>query len=236
MQVREEFELRKSEIENYFIFLKEIEEDKWIGLINPELSKVMKANGFLLLYNLIESYVYYSIIEIFSEVKYNEVKYKEAIDEVKTFWLKTKFKNQDEKTNLSTIQKFKNYIEEIIEEKIMELEIERIDYGGSLTPQKIREISNNLGVCFSESNYKDYPNGKALTDIKEKRNHLVHGKFSFGQIGKDLTYKGEVKQIGDDEPKIQKFGLNHYKFFSFQYLDEFINSVETYIQNQSYKS
>lgn len=233
--LREEFENRCVEIESYFSFLKIIEDDKWIELINHELSKVMKANGFLLLYNLIESCVYYSIKEIFLELESNGVKYKDTIPEIKLFWLKTKFKNQDEQTHVNISQKFQKYIDEIIEESILKLEIERIDYGGSLTPQKIREITKNLGMSNPENSYKNYPHGKALTDIKDKRNDLAHGKFSFGHVGKDLTYNGETKQVGDNEPKILKFGLIHYKKFTLEYLSEFINSVQNYIANQDYK-
>lgn len=233
--VRQEFDTRKIEIENYFNFLKEIEQDKWISLVNHDLSKVLKANGFLLLYNLIESCVYYSIKEIFEEIEANNLKYTEVISQIKLFWLKSKFKNQENQTHQNIAEKFKTYIEEIIQETILVLEIERIDYGGSLTPQKIRKISNDLGINFNDNNYKKFPNGKALTNIKDKRNDLVHGKSSFGEIGRNLTFNGKTKQIGEDEPKILEFGLTHYKDFTIVHLSEFINSVETYILNQEYR-
>jgi hypothetical protein len=234
--VRDEFEIRKTEIEKYFIFLKEIEQNKWIGLVSEDLSKILKANGFLLLYNLIESCVYFSIIEIFEEIKNNGIKYVDVIPQIRLFWLKTKFKNQKEQTNNSVSQKFHQYINDIINEAILELEIKKIDYGGSLTPEKLRELAEDLGLIFNDVSYKPYPNGKALTNIKDKRNDLAHGKYSFGQIGKDLTYNGSIKQIGDNEPKIIEFGLTHYKEFTLTHLSEYISSVESFILKKQYKT
>lgn len=232
--LRQEYDLRVEEIEQYFDFLKEIEENKWIQLVNEDLSKILKANGFLLLYNLIESCIYFSIIEIFEEINNQEKKYIDVIPKIKNFWLRTKFKNQEEQTHQSISQKFYNYIDEIINGSILLLEIEKIDYGGTLTPAKIRQLAKELGLDFKEETYKEYPNGKAMTDIKDKRNDLAHGKFSFGQVGRDLTYAGTVKFIGEDM-KIIKFGLVHYKEFAILHLSEFITSVEIYLQNKSYK-
>lgn len=233
--LRQEYNLRVVEIEQYFNFLKEIEEDKWIQLVNEDLAKVLKANGFLLLYNLIESCIYFSIIEIFEEIKNQEIKYIDVIPSIKKFWLKTKFKNQEEQTHQSISQKFHSYIEEIITDSVLKLEIGKIDYGGTLTPEKIRKIAQDLGLEFIANSYKEYPNGKAITDIRDKRNDLAHGKYSFGQVGRELTYSGTVRHIGEDT-KIIKFGLVHYKEFTILHLSEYITSVEDYLQNKSYKN
>lgn len=238
MVIREEFNLRFEEIERYFTFLEDIEKFDYpqnFQIIDEELVKILKANGFLLLYNLIESSVYYSILEIFEELKYQKIEYQEISPQLKKFWLKTKFKNQDEQTHQNIAQKSFTFIEEIINKFPIDLLINKIDYGGSITPQIIRQLSIELGLDFKDLGYKNYPNGSALVSIKDKRNELAHGKYSFGQIGKDLSYYGETKVV-NDEIKIIKFGLIHYKQFTIEHLSEFISSVENYIQNQHYKT
>ncbi len=236
--IREEFNLRFEEINRYFTFLEKIEMFDYKSssqIIDEELVKILKANGFLLLYNIIESSVYNSILEIFEELKHHKIKYENITPQLKKFWLKTKFKNQEELTNQNIAQKSFEFVEEIINKFPINLLINKIDYGGTITPQKIRQLSIELGLDFQELNYKDFPNGEALVSIKNKRNDLAHGKFSFGQIGKDLSYFGEIKLVNDEE-KIIKFGLVHYKNFTIEHISEFITSVETYIKNQSYKN
>ncbi len=238
MIIRDEFNLRFEEIERYFTFLEDIEKFDYpqnVQIIDEELVKILKANGFLLLYNLIESSVYYSILEIFEELKYQKVKYQEISPQLKKFWLKTKFKNVEKQTHQNIAQKSFTFIEEIINKFPIDLLINKIDYGGSITPEIIRQFSSEIGLNFQELSYNDYPNGLALISIKDKRNELAHGKYSFGQIGKDLSYYGETKLV-NDEIKIIEFGLMHYKQFTIEHLSEFIASVETYIQNQQYKN
>ncbi|MDI9364506.1 MAG: MAE_28990/MAE_18760 family HEPN-like nuclease [Flavobacterium sp.] len=234
--VREEFNLRVEEIERYYTFLQNIEQFDYTQgsqLIDENLAKILKANGFLLLYNLIESSVYHSIIEIFEELKNKKITYQSITPQLKKFWLKTKFKNEEAQTHQSISQKSFVYIEEIINNFPIDLLIKTIDYGGTITPNKIRQLSNELGLSFKEFSYKDYPNGKALTNIKAKRNELAHGKYSFGQIGRNLSFSGQTKEV-NGEIKIIEFGLIHFKEFTITHLSEFINSVEDYIKGKKY--
>lgn len=60
-----DFNTRAKEVDNYFIFLESLEKQTTqlalldttgkykIQSLNPELAKTLKANGFLLLYNLV---------------------------------------------------------------------------------------------------------------------------------------------------------------------------------------
>lgn len=241
--LQDEFEIRVKEIEKYFLFLQNVEGDYRIitdfsktndYLIDDDLSKILKANGFLLLYNLIESTMFNSIVEIFNELKIQRVGYSSLSVELRKFWLKTKYKNQKGETHINNSQKFYFYIEEVINNLPIELIVERIDYGGSLDADKIRKLSIELGIDFCDSNYKEYPNGKVFKEIRDKRNALAHGKLSFSYIGKDLTFSGTTKTVNDDD-KIIKLGLVHFKDFTVQHLRVFIESVEEYIRNEKYR-
>lgn len=237
--LRDEFNIRVCEIEKYFLFLQKVEEDYKIITdysktndfrIDDDLSKILKANGFLLLYNLMESTLFNSIVEIFDELKRKGVDYKSISSELKKFWLKTKYKNQEE-THLNTSQKFYKYIEDIINNLPVEVLINRIDYGGSLNAKKIRDFSVEIGLNFSDPHYKDYPTGRALELIKDYRNRLAHGSKTFTSIGRDHTFSGIVKS----DTTIAQLGLEHFKELTIEHLTAFVNSVENYIQCESYR-
>jgi hypothetical protein len=241
--LRDEFETRVREIEIYFLLLQKIEGDYKIITdfnrtedfrIDDDLSKILKANGFLLLYNLIESTLFNSIVEIFDELKTNGITYNAISSELKKFWLKTKYRNQEEETHLNTSQKFYDYVEEIFKNLPIELIVNRIDYGGSIDAKKIKDLSNDLGISFSDNNYKAYPNGNAFSKIKDYRNKLAHGSHSFAYIGKDHTYSGKTKKGDNDEEIVTEFGLAHFKRFTVEHLKVFVDAVEEYLRNKSY--
>ena len=241
--LRTEFDLRVEETTQYFELLEKIETDyrvlntfdkKNSYVITDDLFKILKANGFLLLYNLIESSIFNSVVEIFDELNRTKTPYDLIRTELKLFWLKSKYKNQEKQTNQNQAQKYYYYIEEILHKIPIELAIERLDYGGSIDPKIIREMAVDLGLNFNDNSYKEYPNGKALKKITDTRNWLAHGKHSFSYIGKDLTYNGSSKFFDDNE-QIIDFGLVHFKNFTISHLAEYINSVESYILNQEYK-
>ena len=243
--LRDEFDTRVSEIEKYFLLLQKIEGDYKIITdfnrtedfrIDDDLSKILKANGFLLLYNLIESTLFNSVVEIFDELKTNGITYNAISSELKKFWLKTKYRNQEEETHLNTSQKFYDYVEEIVKNLPIELIVNRIDYGGSIDAKKIKDFSNDLGLSFNDNNYKSYPNGKAFSIIRDYRNKLAHGSNSFASIGKDHTFKGKTKKGDNNEDIVTEFGLEHFKKFTIEHLTAFVNSVESYINNELYRA
>ncbi len=237
--LRDEFDTRVREIEKYFLLLQKIEGDYKIITdfnrtedfrIDDDLSKILKANGFLLLYNLIESTLFNSVVEIFDELKTNGITYNAISSELKKFWLKTKYRNQEEETHLNTSQKFYTYIEDIINNLPVELVINRIDYGGSLNAKKIREFSQEVGLNFNDPHYRDYPTGRALELIKEYRNKLAHGSKTFTSIGRDHTFSGIVRQ----DNTIAQLGLEHFKILTIEHLTAFVNAVEEYLRNRAY--
>jgi hypothetical protein len=75
-----DFNTRVEEINGYFLFLEELlnetmklaileDSKQTIRAIDSKLAKTLKANGFLLLYNLVESSMRNAIEAIFDELK-----------------------------------------------------------------------------------------------------------------------------------------------------------------------
>ena len=244
MIFKQEFDLRKQEIEEYFNFLKKVEgEYPYISnypqtsqvKIDDQLLKVLKANGFLILYNLVESTVLNCVTAIFDEIKLNNLQNHDVSDNIKKYWSKHIYRF-DEKISEEKLlrDKFYKIVEKIISNAALEIS-DRLEYGGSIDAKAIRKIADELGLILPHQHYREDLHGKVLIDIKKNRNDLAHGKKSFSDIARDITYNGVVTITENGELKIQSFGLVHFKDYTIEHLENFIRSVEDYIENENYK-
>jgi hypothetical protein len=80
----EDFDERAKEVSQYFIFLKNLEQESIklsmggkpkIKTIDPNLLRTLKVSGFLLLYDLVEATMRNAIESIFDELKNEGVSY-----------------------------------------------------------------------------------------------------------------------------------------------------------------
>lgn len=215
---KSDFEKRKEEIDEYFSFLKMLDVNK--VSINGErasqkLQRIFIANTFLLLYNLVESTVRNSIIEIYNQIKDDELKYIDISDKIKQIWLHKKRKtfttNDENDEDKSIEKKLENIIQEIVNSEIIILTDKDIPISGNIDAQEIRNLAQKIG--FETSN-----NGRDLVNIKEKRNRLAHGEHTFHDVGKNFTYNE----------------LNNFKENTFDHLEDVINKIETFIEEKKY--
>ena len=228
--VKTDFEKRKSEISEYFSFIEilcEVEKDVEIKfskerhskrkrkyLISDQLQKILIANSFLLLYNLIEATVRNSIEEIFSDLKNNETDYTKLTESVKKIFLIQHHKNLKEGTfSLTTLtDQVGTLITSVLNNQVIELQKERLDFSGNLDARAIKKLANDYGF------EQPIQNGDDLLTIKNKRNHLAHGEFSFSEIGKNYTVSDLLK----------------FKDQTFDFLGEVIINIDKYISIKGY--
>ena len=90
-----DFDKRKDEVENYFSFLSILGDDENTRLkykkvddlveekISIQLQNILIANGFLLLYNVIEATVRHSILEIYYAIEDNEISFEQLSESLK---------------------------------------------------------------------------------------------------------------------------------------------------------
>ena len=218
---RSEFQKRMSEINVYFetlamldrgvcrIVCQTLTGEEKIMPIDSELSKILKANGFVLLYNLIESTVRKSVDAILNVVKDEGLTYRALSDKLKKLWIKQEIKN----INANEIGiKVLNIAESILNNELLLLKQECITISGNIDAQKIREIAQAVGC--------DEPkDGAALKTIKDKRNHLAHGEYTFAEIGKEFSVKD----------------LMTFKQKTEEHLKLVLTNVEEYINNKKYR-
>ena len=179
-------------------------------IIDGELAKIMKANGFLLLYNLIEATIRNSISAILNSISTDKLTFKLLSDNLKKLWI-----NQ-EINKTKDISKFKEKVselsEKILNDKLLEFSSECVNISGNIDQQRIREIAKKFG-------YLEPKDGRGLQTIKDKRNQLAHVEFTFSDIGKNFTSND----------------LIDYKSEVVTFIENVLNNVETYINAKGYK-
>ena len=173
--------------------------------IDSNLSTILKANGFLLLYNLIEATIRNSINAIFDSVHSNSLTFKDLKDNLQRLWIKQEIKNIKHEDIFPLSQK-------ILKNELLLFKAECINISGNIDAQKIRDIAKQFG-------YQESRNGRDLKTIKDKRNKLAHGEFTFSEIGRDYT----VRELID------------FKNNAKVYLDGVLKNIEDYINKEGFK-
>ena len=212
-----EYNKRLQEIELYFSTLSLLDEGtctiSCVDILNREktleidedLSKILKANGALLLYNLIEATIRNSIEAIISALNSSNVTFRELTDDLRKLWINQEFKTLDKDSILDLSKK-------ILEDEMLSLQSECIKISGNIDARKIREIAERFGC-------EQVPHGEGLVTIKDKRNKLAHGEFTFTEIGKNYTV-GDIIQLKEETKS---------------YLSQVLTKTQNYIANQNFK-
>lgn len=218
INARTEYNKRLQEVELYFNTLQLL--DKGACSINcidilgnietqtidAELSTILKANGFLLLYNLIEATIRNSIDAVLISIRTSTVTFRDLSDNLKKIWIKQETRGINNEKNHEKIMQI---AKAILDNEMMSFERDCINISGNIDAQKIREILKQFGG-------NEISNGRDLKTIKDKRNNLAHGEFTFSEIGRNYTvqdligYKNETKDyLSNVLDEVQDFIGNH---------------------------
>ncbi len=241
-RVKDDFKKRKSELDEYFRFLSKLDKDMptlhysemGVGYKYPveaELQKILKANGFLLIYNLLESFCRNFIIEILTVIQGKKLTLKRLSDEAQKVWIAHKVYNfKNPQTSSAKLEKcFHDIATDIFSNTIIEFNevVGRIEtdehydafgLSGSIDKRKIQALARMYGFnhITPPANEKA---GQDLDHIKTVRNKLAHGRMTFAECGKDKT----VKEMVD------------YKDNAIKYLEGVLLNIEAYIKNRKFK-
>ena len=217
---RNEYNKRLHEVELYFTTLQLLDKGKCsikcvdiLGNeetteVDTELSTILKANGFLLLYNLIEATIRNSIDAVLNSIHSSTVTFRSLSENLKKIWIKQEAKGLN---NEKSQEKIMLIAKTVLDNEILFFERDCINISGNIDAKKIREIIKQFGG-------NEISNGRDLKTIKDKRNNLAHGEFTFSEIGKDYT----VRDLID------------YKDETKQYLSSVLDEIQDYIDNQKY--
>ena len=177
---------RENEIETYFSFLKIfLQEDN----TDRELSKILRANLILMLYNLIESTISNAIECIHNSVHANNT----SFDSLNVKFKKILIKNIKEYQNPHDFVTQINFLAtDIVKKSFSKNRISN----GNIDNETISKLADNYG--FSKNTcYTKTKSGICLKSIRAKRNDLAHGTFSFVEVGKDYSFD-DLKSMKDE--------------------------------------
>lgn len=225
ISVKNDFNKKVGEIEAFFKLLDLISERnakltttdnagrKRAIPVDEDLVRVLKANAFLLLYNLMESTVRLTLTYLYDEVTSSQTKYKDVIEQVRRVWIKLNYKNFKE----TSAEEIYRVMSEIGEDLIAISFTDDKSVSGNVNQVLIASHAERLG--FSQSVHRAADGGGALDLVKRKRNALAHGNMSFAECGREYTY-------GD---------LLATKKKTVSYLRSFMNNVDRYISRRHFE-
>jgi hypothetical protein len=216
-----DFDIRVEEVNKYFHFLEQLSTEKTklavledsgehrIKPIDPELEKTLKANGYLLLYNLVESTMRNAIVAIFDELKSREISFNSVRTEIKNIVL------DNLKKHLTN--DFHSQITDISLD-IIKAEFNKIKlFSGNVGREVITTTARKYGFSHS-TDYTQTKHGENLDTVLKYRNYLAHGNESFANVGRNVTI-GDILQIKKEV---------------IEYLRQILTNIENYLENQKY--
>ena len=115
-----EYQKRSNEVELYFKAIELLDKGECFihctdilgnnvsQKIDTELTKILKANGFLLLYNLVEATIRNSIDAIFVSMHNSNVTFSGLTESLRKLWIRQEFKHIDSNEILALTNKILN--------------------------------------------------------------------------------------------------------------------------------
>jgi hypothetical protein len=181
--VQQDFKEREREVIRYFDFLRHFNDGQVIFEIPDaeattlpsevdDLFKTLKANGFLLLYNLVESTLKNAIEAIFQEFKLKNVSFDSCRLEVRTVILKNLKRH--------TVENIVGSLSAISTDVVVATFRKEELAAGNVDARLIRKIAALYG--FPSPSLKS----DELLTVKTHRNDLAHGLKSFAEVGRDF--------------------------------------------------
>ena len=216
-----DFDERAQEVSKYFFLLQNLEQgsiklamgnlkQQKIKNIDTELEKTLKATGFLLLYNLIESTIRSAIQAIFDDIAKESVSFNDLSKDIKKIVINNLKKNNNTDELLNTVNDISL---DVISASFDKGKL----FSGNIDAIKIRDTAEAYGFSY-KTDARKTQNGHDLLKIKTNRNYLAHGFESFKDIGKENT--------AEELLKIKKRVIS--------YLREILQNIEDYISKQEY--
>lgn len=230
MSILTDFETRVEEVKIYLEFANQLDKvethkqskfelNKDVELtIKRDLQKIIRANCFLILYNLVESTIRSCIWSVFDAVSDSQVKFEELNENLSNIWL-----NQQalDIGDISNINKTKEKLKLLIssDSNLVEFSKTRVSLSGNLDYRSIEKIIKDYGFHGKITVSDKRKLGKALLKVKSERNALAHGNKSFRQTAEVITIQD----------------LTEYKDLIVAYLSDITKNVEGFIENEKYK-
>ena len=228
LKTREVFEERSEEIALYFNFIYEVIDRRAMLSLTPTFSAsdqeirelkhipsdvidTLKANGFLLLYNIVEATITRAVQAIYLDIEKHDHRFDELHPLLRKHITATFRKDDDS---------YKRILESThpISKSIIRagFEASRL-FSGNIHHKTLKEFADKLGFSVDTDGEKTR-GGQRLTDVKNRRNELAHGNMSFLACGKVTS----IEQILEIRNEV------------ICYLEGILDNIEEYLKSKKY--
>ena len=178
---------------------------------DEDLLKILKANAYLLLYNIVESSVRSGILAIYDSIKTDGLSYQRVREELRRTWISNVLTPASDS---STEQVFE-LLQKIIASEIIIFDPQKLKISGNVDARKVRHISATHGFPHTTRGVRG---GEKLVQVKDQRNSLAHGHKSFVECGRDATL--------DDLELIKKQVIS--------FVRQILKNIERFIDKKKY--
>ena len=229
-QLLQSFEERAREISVYFKFIELIEKESaeillpkkqtWkVRKVDDKILRILKANVFLLLYNLVEASIREGFVSVYRAMEIDGCSVKQLTPSLRKRWIDAAFirlpsasANQELCRNIAW-----ELVQDVADDVKATIDVADLKFGGNLDAAKIRKVCEVHGV--SHKTGKRTHGGEKLLVVKTKRNALAHGSLSFVECGRDYS----VAELGEIKKQ------------SFSYLKAILRNIDTFNANKRFR-
>lgn len=234
---------RESEINQYFDMLDFLDKNSTNGY--PTLNSknntfsidaihlhIMVANAYLLLYNYIEAIITQSLSTLSEHIKNQSQPITAFKEPIQKEWLTNGLLLNDAKTSIETRLSYGLKLLEQLHTNTMHISVSK-GGGGGFNNEEIVKLAKKLGIDMTVTSnmtkrltnvnsrkYRHQGRNKdtCMKEITRERNRLAHGEITFGECGKNCSIPDliVIKQV------------------TFDYLELFVNSMQTYINKKEF--
>jgi len=210
-ELREFYNERKNEVEQFCIFLNKIEDD----ITYSSNMSILKSQAIIIIYNLIEGSVNKGIEYIFDSIADSSLKNHELSEDIRVMWLRYfKLHLDDNGQNKQSLENLDKFVNNVVEINLTSFRENNKSYfsSGNLNSDAIKKILKKFSI---KSPFPEYQ----LQIVKTDRNFLAHGEKSFTEVS-------QTKSTSD---------IDNMKNKTIDYLDKYILRIEDYVNNEKYK-
>lgn len=152
---------------------------------DPDFRVILRANSFLILYNLVEATMYDVVEEICNQLNESKSPFTDLKGEVQRSWVAAQLKNLRDAAPDTWSEQVWQIVNTIRFGHSVKLDYLAVmkSAAGSLDARKIRSIVSSLGMRHDIP--KCAMHGEKLLTVKDRRNNLAHGDKTFVECGRD---------------------------------------------------
>ncbi len=203
------FQERKEEVKKFLDFLELLVNRRPVFKVNDEeisieisLTHILKAQGYLILYNLVESTIANTVSSVHYDLCQKNISFEQLSNNLQKKLLQQLCKEGF--SSIVPIDSTSSLSNEIIKNSYNK----KVLFSGNIDRLFITKLSHSYGFEIANTNHEITGHGNFMTQVKQQRNNLAHGNISFTECGRD-TSTDELLKAFEQIPNFLEIFMNN---------------------------